>query len=415
MPSRTWTSRPGRFLCAVTLALLAGCAGTSKRDVLESRLRHQEDMLSRYQSQLDRAKTELGIARRESASLRTQLAESGSAGTSPDEVDASFRVAGVAFSTLMTGGTETDDQPGDDGLTVVLVPQDADGELVKVPGTVEIEAFDLSHPEGAQRIGHWQFDADNSHQYWHNGVIQSGYQFELPWQDRPRSEKVLLHGRIVAADGRQFDTTHTIRIDPPEAALAERGSSREHGGRIEQAAAVADDNSGWPTGAKSRAAQPSATEPTSVNRDPGDSDSAKSNVPPQVGWSEAKPPLFGHASEDRRRTKPGAKSLKGNEFADQFRVSEPPRMEWSAPPTDGRTAPPLPTETRSSAREQHSHPSDTSRRDAFDAEVPPPILDLAEDADSSADDNWYRKADRPIRRSVRTSDSWTDETIPRLR
>ncbi len=425
LPSRTWTSRPGRLLCVVALALLVGCAGTSKRDVLESRLRHQEDMLSRYQSQLDRAKTELDIARRESAGLRTQLAESGDGRTPREEMDASFRMAGVAFSTLMTGATETDDQPGDDGLTIVLVPQDADGELVKVRGAVEIEAFDLSHPDGAQRIGHWQFDAGESHQHWHSGVIQSGYQFELPWQDLPRSEKVLLHGRIVAADGRQFDTTHTIRIDPPGAALTERGSPTERGGRIEPVAAVSDDNSGWPTGAKSRGAEPREAETANFDGETGGSHSAESNVPPQAAWSEATPPLFGHASADRRRTKPDAKSLRGNEFADRRGESEPPRMEWTAPPTvgrtaegrtvGGRTAPPLPTESHSSTMEHHSHSSDTSPRAAFDAEVPPPILGLAEDADSPDDDSWYRKAERPAAGPVRTSDSWTDETIPRLR
>ncbi len=420
LPSRTWTSRPGRLLCVVALALTAGCAGTGKRDVLESRLRHQEEMLSRYQAQLDRAETELEIARRETASLRTQLAESRNGHPPHEASDASFRVAGVAFSTLMTGGTETDDQPGDDGLTVVLVPQDADGELVKVPGTVEIEAFDLSHPEGAQRIGHWRFDADESYRYWHNGVIQSGYQFELPWQDLPRSEKVLLHGRIVAADGRQFDTTHTIRIDPPEAALAERSSPTKHGGRIERVAAVSDDNAQWPAvakpqDAKLRGAQPKARKATGLERGAGESSSSESNVPPRVAWPETKSSLFGHALEDRRRTKPGAMSPGGNKLADRPGVSEPPKMEWMALPAKGRMSSPLPAELRSSSREHHPEPTDTSGGDALGDEMPPPILGPADDADALADDSWYRKADRPVSRPIRTSDSWTDETIPRLR
>ena len=69
-PSRTWTSQLHRTLSLAAVAALTGiaftgCSATSKRDVLESRLRHQEDMISRYQSQLDRAKTELDIARRD--------------------------------------------------------------------------------------------------------------------------------------------------------------------------------------------------------------------------------------------------------------------------------------------------------------------------------------------------------------
>ncbi|MBX3437890.1 MAG: hypothetical protein KF861_10400 [Planctomycetaceae bacterium] len=214
-PFRTWTSWTARMLPLAALAGVVGCAGTKKIDLLESRLRHQEDMISRYQAQLERAQTELEIARRESASLRTHLAEQ-PPGTAPrDELDISLRATRIEFSTLMTGGLNLDGEPGDDALSVVLIPEGPDGELVRVSGTVEIEAFDLSHPQGAVRIGYWVFDPNESQRSWHKGVIQSGYQFGLPWRDLPQAEKILLHGRIVALDGRQFDTTHTIRIEPP--------------------------------------------------------------------------------------------------------------------------------------------------------------------------------------------------------
>ena len=135
---RTRTSRHSRWLCLLAVATLVGCTGTKERDVLESRLRHQEDMLASYQSQLDRAKTELDVARRESASLRQQLADADTAVAPTEHVDASFRTTGIEFSPFMTGGTNINSSPGDEGLTVVLLPKDPDGTVVKVAGTIEI-------------------------------------------------------------------------------------------------------------------------------------------------------------------------------------------------------------------------------------------------------------------------------------
>ena len=70
-------------------------------------------------------------------------------------------------------------------------------------------------PAALERIGHWTFDQREVHEYWHKGVIQSGYQFELPWQSPPQSDQVLVHGHLRTADGRKFDTTLTVKVDPP--------------------------------------------------------------------------------------------------------------------------------------------------------------------------------------------------------
>ncbi|MGE0377262.1 MAG: hypothetical protein AB7Q45_17770 [Planctomycetaceae bacterium] len=345
-PSRTWTSRPGRFLRLGLLVALAGCAGTRKHEVLESRLRNQEDMLARYESQLDRTKTELDIARRESASLREQLAATGTPESMREPSEAGLRATGIEFSTLMTGGLNLDGRPGDDGLSVVLIPEGPDGELVRVSGAVEIEAFDLSHPHGAERIGHWRFEPGESERHWHNGVIQSGYQFELPWQSSPRSQKVLLHGRLVAIDGRQFDTTYTIRVEPPESAWTERESPSARNGQIETTSAVSVNGSHQPAG---------------------------------VGANRSASPL----------------------------------QRNSAQPPFGHTQAPHPSRPVARAAPQSATAPGSPSRAAFDSDVPPPIQDTAADAEPGDDDaDWFRQDKRP---SVRTSDTWTGETIPYLR
>src|SRR5690606_20455197 len=68
---------------------------------------------------------------------------------------------------------------------------------------------------GAQRIGRWTFDQRDIHEYWHKGVIQSGYQFELPWQTPPGDDQVLVHAHFRTSNGRKFDSTLTVKVTPP--------------------------------------------------------------------------------------------------------------------------------------------------------------------------------------------------------
>ncbi len=427
---RTRTSWHRPWLCllvvaTLSVATLAGCAGTKERDVLESRLRHQEDMLASYQAQIDRAKTELDIARRESASLRQQLA-SGEDEVAPTEhVDASFRATGLEFSTLMTGGTNINSSPGDDGLTVVLLPKDPDGAVVKVAGTIEIEAFDLARSEGAQRIGHWTYDAGESHEYWHQGVIQSGYQFELPWQEIPQAEKILLHGRLVAIDGRQFDTTHTVSIEPPDATLVGGSQPAEpQRSPIKQLSAFDDSFS---------AVRPAHAESTSTAWE----DEPLPQTPPAQSPSQfpvnepstANP--FGHSAAPQPR-RSDARAMTGAEFKEQLGVSSPLTVGSTTHPQRFALAPPLPTETplstaspvsfdakpsvRSVGDEPRPFPVPKGQTDASDfaREIPPPIRDIPEETDDWWDsDDWPHGASSEAAASpVRTSDVWTDETIP---
>ncbi len=425
MNSNHWTrkSRHRFWLCPLLVLVFVGCAGTKERDILESRLRHQEDMLTSYQAQIDRVKTELDIARRESASLREQLA-SGEMPVAPAEhISTGFRVTELAFSTLMTGGTNINSSPGDDGLTVVLLPRDPDGQVVKVAGTIEIEAFDLSRPEGDQRIGHWQYDSSESHQHWHQGVIQPGYQFQLPWQEQPRAEKILLHGRLTSIDGRQYDATHTVSIDPPRDALVE-GRPTEVSARppITQLSAFDESLS---------AVRPADAESSSTAWEDEPTPAAQSAMAPETippNESGIAQP-FGHSAAVRRRLSE-ARAMTGAEFADQLSVSSPLTVGPAAPPRQIPVAPPFAADMRgledtsaatnvsspagSAGVEPRPFPAEPEAGSDFDREIPPSIVEVPQDAE-----NWWGADDWPSEPSppaatppVRTSDVWTDETIP---
>ena len=374
-------------LLLVTAGL--GCSTARTVDVLESRLRHQEDMLANYETEMKRVKSELSVTRQEAEGLRLQLADSGQQTVPAEESGALFRAAGIQFSALMTGGTDLDGETGHDGLSVVLVPHDHDGELVKLPGSIELEAFDLATPGGAQRIGHWTYGQRDVHNYWHKGVIQSGYQFELPWQTAPTSEKVLLVGHLSAANGRKFDTTLTVKIEPPPAGLARSANDPAHPDAA-------------PTG-----------EFSAVEQVSGESRGA------DLIWADREVPTDRRnapASGAEQEFSGGGSASPGG--SSPFFQREPERT--GAAPAGTATGAEFSRElNRSSILSAQSHVERQDRPaaaltsgDQRASSPPPPPLE-----DWWSDDDWAtQRAPAPSEKAaVRTSDSFTDETIPRYR
>ena len=201
-------------LVCVGASLLIGCASRGYIEVLEARLRTESGRVQTYAQELERVRADLAAAQREADLLREQLA-SNSQNAIPEELSQALaRAVGVQFNTLISGGRDTDGLPGDDELHLVFFPHDAHDEVVKLSGTVAIEAFDLSRDGEEQRIGRWEFSPDESRKLWRHGFLASGYFLNLPWQESPRVPKVLVHGRLTTVDGRQFDATQTISIEP---------------------------------------------------------------------------------------------------------------------------------------------------------------------------------------------------------
>jgi outer membrane murein-binding lipoprotein Lpp len=199
-----------------TLVLAAGCASTGQLDVLESRLRRQEDAANQLQAQLAESQNQLQAAKRETVDLRTQLAN-GKKIAHAEQVVALGQVEGISLNKYLTGGLDRDGVPGDEMFSAVVVPADADGNLVKAPGSVIVTVLDLSKPEAQQRVGRWEFGPKDSESLWHSGFLGSGYVVRVPWQSLPESPTLLVHARLKTIDGRQFDTSQSIRINPPTA------------------------------------------------------------------------------------------------------------------------------------------------------------------------------------------------------
>jgi len=206
------------FFALLLLALLpvsSGCltiGDGADVELLESRLRDSEDRSRRAEKLVVESQRNVELAQKEADLLRKQLVENRQQPLFEEQADVLVRAESLAFQSMLTGARDTDGNPGDDSLHIVLAPQDRDGELVKLAGAIEIDAVDPSRPASSQLIGHWKYSPSESRQNWHRGFLASGYQFELPIQESPHSDELLLKARLVTPDGRVFHATHTVVV-----------------------------------------------------------------------------------------------------------------------------------------------------------------------------------------------------------
>jgi hypothetical protein len=220
------TARPraagSRFRSLATILLVVGVAvsgchrGTRRStELLETRIRNQEETIASLRRDATTVKAELDIARREVDAIRATLKKPGQTVMLAEHAETQFRVSEISISRLLSGGLDRDTEHGDELLTVVVVPMDESGESLRASGTLEIDAVDFAAPAGQQQIGHWKYDRDQTRDLWHAGLIGRGIQVTVPWQKPPRSDAVTVHARLTLPDGRQFDTTESLRVQPP--------------------------------------------------------------------------------------------------------------------------------------------------------------------------------------------------------
>lgn len=181
-------------------------------DLLESELRRQELMQQELTEQLQTTREELRVVRADADELRSRLASRGQVPLASEQAEVLYKAQGITFKSILTSGIDRDGQPGDDGISVLILPVDAHGDLVKLVGGIELELLDLAREGDQKRIGLWQFSVDEVRDHWHRGFLAAGYLFKLDWQTPPSSPELTLHGRMTAPDGRRFDSTMQLKV-----------------------------------------------------------------------------------------------------------------------------------------------------------------------------------------------------------
>ena len=125
----------------------------------------------------------------------------------------SGEVAAVTLSRLLCGGYDADGLPGDEGVTLLLQPRDAQGQLLDAPGEVAVVVLDPAQGGESARVGRWDFTAAQTTKRLRSIGGSRGMQLNALWPAAPPSHgKLHVFVRYTTADGKRFETDQPIEV-----------------------------------------------------------------------------------------------------------------------------------------------------------------------------------------------------------
>ena len=154
-----------------------------------------------------------------------EISDSSQPGRLNTEVDAEirdWRVTHVVVNPLLTKGRNIDGLYGDDGLTLVIEPRNADDDYVPAAGPLTISVIDPEESGEEQRIGLWDLTSEEVEpRVYDPGESGQGIQLTLPWQvHSPRHRKLLIFVRYETSDGELLETSSEVRVLLPQTGIS---------------------------------------------------------------------------------------------------------------------------------------------------------------------------------------------------
>ncbi len=130
-------------------------------------------------------------------------------------VEDPFRAVALRFGKF-TGGINADGRPGDQRLKVVLEPLDAEGDVVKRAGSLDLEAVELVGGK-PQTLAEWKWTREEFAKTWLSGLGLYAYVLKLDWPGGkpPASDRVLLRARFTTLSGEVLSAEQEITLRRP--------------------------------------------------------------------------------------------------------------------------------------------------------------------------------------------------------
>jgi hypothetical protein len=193
------------------VALLSGCRSNTGGELVERELYARENDLRMLREEMDRCHGYNQALQLEIRNLRGEHSP-------PGELAPPVALYPVRSLTLgrQTGGADTNGCPGDTALQVVLEPRDCDGQAIKAPGSVIVQAIEVNQ-EGLKRpLSTWEIGPDHLRRTWKSGLLSTGYIVLLPWKVWPEQPKLRVVAQFRLPDGRVFeaDKDVTVKLTP---------------------------------------------------------------------------------------------------------------------------------------------------------------------------------------------------------
>ena len=164
---------------AVYLALLVLPAGCEDAGVTIAELRQRNNSLERQLGQVQRDQVALQEELKNRKAQITRLQRLGARRL--DLLNPAVRIE----IDRLSGGYDEDGVPGDDGVVVYLRPIDAEGDVIKATGEIEIQLWDLAAPTGDVLIGQYVLDAVHARKLWYGKFMTYHYAIRCPWREGP--------------------------------------------------------------------------------------------------------------------------------------------------------------------------------------------------------------------------------------
>ena len=157
----------------------------------------------------------------------------------PEPIDT--RVTHIVLIPDRTHGRNFDGRLGDDGVTVVVEPRNADDQFVPRPGPISVVVLDPAQEGDAARVARWDFDGEEIGYRLRKGSRSTrGIDLKLPWPDQPpASGELHVFVRYETDDGRKLEIDGPLVVTLP-GRVSQRWTPRPAGsGKPRPAASVA--------------------------------------------------------------------------------------------------------------------------------------------------------------------------------
>lgn len=130
----------------------------------------------------------------------------------------------IALHPRLTGGQNIDRRQGDEGILVVVQPQNEQNQNLNVPGSIAVALVD---PTLNARTARWEFQTDEAAKHWKHTLIGGeAYHLELRWPNQPPQNALQdLYVRFTLGDGRTLETRQRVKLDLPRETSPQDNSS----------------------------------------------------------------------------------------------------------------------------------------------------------------------------------------------
>jgi hypothetical protein len=190
---------------AAALACAQGCGVDRKAyQQLQDRQQTLQDELSKATTQRDEALAALAGKDRQIAVLQSLGAQR--------RLDVLYTVQRIQLGNF-TGGVNTDSVPGDDAVKVYIEPIDQYGSVVKTPGQLTVELYDLAAPADQNRLGIVQLGVEAVGRAWFGGFGAYHFSVVCPFTTRPDHDEITVRVEFIDyLTGKTFTAQKVVKV-----------------------------------------------------------------------------------------------------------------------------------------------------------------------------------------------------------